>query len=243
MSNQINIKSAMVLAAGLGTRMRPLTLTTPKPLVEIAGRCLLDRALDSLKNAGVETVIVNVHHLADAVEDHLKSRLDLHIEISDERSQLLDSAGGVIKALPCLGNKPFYILNADTFWIDRGLSNLQAMANHFNPDTMDMLLLTVERQQAAAPERGDFLISQDGRLKRAPANMPEAVIYGGALIVHPNIFKDATIEPQSLNTYFDKAIAKGRLFGFPLHGNWYTVGTMDMIGRVEDLLRERGEKA
>lgn len=243
MSNQIHIKSAMVLAAGLGTRMRPLTLTTPKPLVEIAGRCLLDRALDSLKNAGVETVIVNVHHLADTVEDHLKSRLDLHIEISDERSQLLDSAGGVIKALPRLGDKPFYILNADTFWIDRGLSNLQAMADYFNPDTMDMLLLTVERQQAAAPERGDFLISQDGRLKRAAANMAEAVIYGGALIVHPNIFKDATIEPQSLNVYFDKAIAERRLFGFPLHGNWYTVGTMDMIGRVEDLLRERGEEA
>lgn len=243
MHEKAGVRTAIVLAAGLGTRMRPLTLTTPKPLVEIAGRCLLDRTLDALQESGVEHVVVNVHHLADKIENHLKSRKNPQITISDERSKLLDSAGGVVKALPYLGPKPFYILNADTFWIDHGRPNLKLMAAAFDPEKMDMLLLTVQRDQAAAPERGDFLIANDRRLIRAPNNTYEAVIYGGALIARPEIFECAAKTPHSLNLYFDKAIERRRLFGFPLTGNWYTVGTVEMIDKVEGLMRERGEIA
>ncbi|MHC5306258.1 nucleotidyltransferase family protein [Bartonella sp. LJL80] len=238
-----DIQKAMVLAAGLGTRMRPLTLKTPKPLVKIAGRTLLDRTLDQLQKAGIDEAVVNVHHLGSQIEDYLEARKSPHIIISNERAELLDSAGGVVKALPHLGSHPFFILNADTFWVDHGAATLAAMARHFDDDKMDMLLLTVRRDQAAGPERGDFLVGEDGKLSRAPENMQEAVIYGGAILVRPAIFAAAPVTPHSLNHYFDQSIEKGRLFGFPLEGNWYTVGTVDMIATVEELLEKRGEGA
>lgn len=239
----MKLTHAMVLAAGLGTRMRPLTFKTPKPLVKIAGRSLLNRALDALEKVGVEEAVVNVHYLADSIESHVESRKKPHVTISDERAELLDSAGGVVKALPLLGENPFFVLNADTFWVDHGKPTLQAMADVFDPEKMDMLLLTVKRQQAAGPERGDFLVGEGQKLIRAPLNSAEAVIYGGALITKPEIFSLAKIEPQSLNLYFDRAISQGRLYGFPLDGNWYTVGTIEMIGKVEELMRKRGEIA
>lgn len=237
----MKLARAMVLAAGLGTRMRPLTLKTPKPLVKIAGRSLLNRALDALEKVGVKEAVVNVHYLADSIESHVESRKKPHVTISDERDQLLDSAGGIIKALPLLGETPFFVLNADTFWVDHGRPTLQAMADAFDTDKMDMLLLTVKRAQASGAAHGDFLVDKTGRLARAPLNSAEAVIYGGALILRPEIFAAAEAKPQSLNLYFDRAISQGRLYGFPLDGNWYTVGTMEMIGKVEELMRERGE--
>lgn len=228
----------MVLAAGLGTRMRPLTLTTPKPLVKISGRTMLDRALDALEKTGVKTVVVNVHHLADQIVAHLEGETNRRFDIiiSDESEKLLDSAGGIIKALPHLGQKPFFVLNADTFWTEDQRSNLMKLAQNFNPETMDILMLTVARDQAAAPERGDFLMKSDGRLTRAAPDIPQAVIYGGALVIRPDVFKDAMATPQSLNLYFDRAIEKNRLYGLPLVGRWYTVGTVDMIGEVEKCL-------
>lgn len=241
MGKKMKVTRAMVLAAGFGTRMRPLTFKTPKPLVKIAGRSLLNRALDALEKNSIEEAVVNVHYLADSIESHVEGRKKPHVIISDERNELLDSAGGVIKALPLLGRNPFFVLNADTFWVDHGSPTLQAMADAFDPDKMDMLLLTVNRNQASGAEHGDFLIDETLRLCRAPLNSPQAVIYGGALILKPEIFRGAAAKPQSLNVYFDRAIAQGRLYGHRLDGNWYTVGTIEMIGKVEELMRERGE--
>jgi len=240
---------AMILAAGRGARMRPLTLTTPKPLVQVGGRVLLDRALDALETTEVKQVVINIHHLGEQIINHLASQQHrpFDIIISDEREALLDSAGGVIKALPHLGDAPFFILNADTFWHDVGVPTLQRLATAFDASSMDMLLLTVERDQAAFPERGDFLYDVQGqppsRLHRAAPNRSEAVIYGGALMVHPRVFHQAQPVPHSLNHYFDQAIAGGKLFGLPLVGHWYTLTTAHAIATVEKLLLRHENKS
>jgi len=257
--------SAMLLAAGLGTRMRPLTLNVPKPLVKVAGQALIDRVLDSLEKTHVKQVVVNIHHLGEQIKAHLtdqQASRPFHFIISDESAQLLDSGGGVVKALPFLGTEPFLILNTDTFWQENALeqfpknvkrfldkncgenkndqkeifSNLNQLAEIFDIDKMDMLLLTVRRQQAAFPERGDFLMNVDGRLSRASPHDPNAVIYAGAMIVNPAIFANQTAEPHSLNIYFDRAIAKQRLYGLALQGSWYTVGTMAAVAALESSL-------
>lgn len=233
---------AMLLAAGLGTRMQPLTFTTPKPLVCVDGRCLMNRALDSLEKAGVKTVVINVHHLAQQICDHVanqRRQRSLELIISDERKELLDSAGGVIKALPSLGEKPFFILNSDTFWQDAQESNLLRLAQHFDAQTMDMLLLTVSRQQAGGHQRGDFVADSKGGLKRAQADAADAVIYAGALMINPAVFAGASPGPVSLNAFFDRAIHRRRLFGLALEGQWYTVGTPDSLRAVEMRLQQQ----
>lgn len=228
-------RTAMVLAAGLGTRMRPITDTIPKPLVEVSGRTLLDRGLDTLERAGVRRAVVNVHHLADRIVAHVAARPSPAITISDETDRLLDSAGGIVKALPMLGTEPFLVLNADTFWIDAdGVHNLAEMAAAWDPAAMDMLLLTADRSDATGHTGGiDFTVDAQGRLARANG-VAEGVIYAGAIILHPRIFADATPEPHSLNLYFDRAIAAGRLFGHRMRGDWITVGTPDAIAAAED---------
>ncbi len=228
-------RTAMVLAAGLGTRMRPITDTIPKPLVEISGRTLLDRGLDTLERAGVRRAVVNVHHLADRIVAHVAARPSPAITISDETDHLLDSAGGIVKALPMLGTEPFLVLNADTFWIDAdGVHNLAEMAAAWDPAAMDMLLLTADRSDATGHTGGiDFTVDAQGRLARANG-VAEGVIYAGAIILQPRIFADATPEPHSLNLYFDRAIAAGRLFGHRMRGAWITVGTPDAIAAAED---------
>lgn len=225
--------TAMVLAAGLGKRMRPITLAIPKPLVPVAGRTLIDRGLDALVHAGVERAVVNAHHLADRLIDHLSGRKDIRILISDEREALLDSGGGVARALPMLGPEPFFVLNADTFWIDRGESNPLRLARAWNPHEMDILLMLADLDQATGHGGGtDFLIAPDGRLRRS-AGAPEGLIYAGALIVHPRVFADAPAGPHSLNVEFDRAMAKDRLFGLRMDGDWITVGTPDAIAPAE----------
>ncbi len=225
--------AAMVLAAGLGKRMRPITDTLPKPLVAIAGKTLLDWGLDSLAKAGVERAVVNVHYLPDQIIAHLARRTSPEISISDESALLLDSAGGIVKALAALGPKPFYILNADTFWIDRGPPNLSRLSLEWDASCMDILLMLSDLASATGHSGGtDFLLAQDGRLSRARGD-PSGLIYAGAAIIHPRIFEGATAEPHSLNSYFDAAIARGRLFGMPLSGSWITVGTPDAIPRAE----------
>jgi len=231
---------AMLLAAGLGTRMRPLTLDMPKPLVEVGGRTLMDRALDALEKTDVKRVVINLHHLGEQIQRHCQSQQasrPFQFVFSDEHAQLLDSGGGIVKALDFLGNKPFFILNADTFWQEGDISNLERLMLSFDTDKMDILLLTVRRNQAALPpERGDFLMDKDSRLCRARADDPNAVIYSGAMITHPALFKGQKATPHSLNFYFDRAIAAGRLYGLPLHGHWFTVGTMAAISLAETLI-------
>ena len=222
-------KTAMVLAAGLGKRMRPITDTIPKPLVKIAGKTLLDWGLDGLAAVGVETAIVNVHYLPDQIIAHVADREAPRIVISDERDGLLDSAGGIVKALGELGPAPFFVLNADTFWIDAGQSNLERLALEWDAGRMDILLMLASLDSATGHSGStDFLVAEDGRLSRADRD-PSGLIYAGAAIVHPRIFAGAAAGQQSLNRYFDDAIAAGRLYGMAMRGHWITVGTPDAI--------------
>jgi MurNAc alpha-1-phosphate uridylyltransferase len=223
----------MVLAAGLGKRMRPITDTLPKPLVTIAGKTLLDRGLDSLAAAGVEKAVVNVHYLPEQIVAHVAARTAPRIVISDESAELLDSAGGIVKALPELGAAPFYVVNADTFWMEHGQPNLERLALAWDGARMDILLMLAELDQATGHSGGtDFLVAPDGALSRAKGD-PAGLIYAGAAIVHPRIFAGAEAVPHSLNAYFDRAIAAGRLFGMRMHGHWITVGTPDAIREAE----------
>jgi MurNAc alpha-1-phosphate uridylyltransferase len=224
---------AMVLAAGLGKRLRPITDRIPKPLVPIAGRTLIDRGLDCLAAAGVEKAVVNVHHFPDQVIAHVAGRRAPEVVISDERGQLLDSAGAIVRALPELGSDPFYILNADTFWIDRGEHNLRRLARAWDASKMDMLLMLVDPAGATGHGGGtDFLIGPDGALTRSGGNSA-GLIYAGAAIVEPAIFIGAPPGPLSLNPFFDRAIADRRLFGQQMDGNWITVGTPEAIPLAE----------
>lgn len=226
-------RTAMVLAAGLGKRMRPLTETVPKPLIRVAGSTLLDWGLESLAAAGVEKAVVNAHYLPDQIIAHAARRRRPRIVISDERDRLLDSGGGIVKALPELGDEPFYILNSDTFWIDRTKPNLERLALAWDAGRMDILLMLSDFESATGHNGGsDFLIAPDGALRRA-AGAPEGLIYAGAAIVHPRIFAGAKAEPHSLNLYFDEAVAASRLFGMPIQGSWITVGTPDAIPLAE----------
>lgn len=231
-------ETAMVLAAGLGKRMRPITETIPKPLVEVAGKPLIDWGLDSAARAGIRKAVVNVHYLADQLERHLRHRNDLEIVISDERETLLDSAGGIVKALPALGVEPFFILNADTFWVgDEESPNLVGLAEDWDADRMDILVMTARLDQETGYEgTGDFVADGEGRLRRARDVSGEPVIYAGAGIIHPRIFGGAEPGVFSLNRYFDEAIAAGRLYGMPMTGYWLTVGTPDAIGKAEAAL-------
>lgn len=225
-------ETAMVLAAGLGKRMRPITDTIPKPLVEIAGKPLIDWGLDALDAAGVKRAVVNVHHLAPLLIAHLKSRTWPETLISDERDRLLDSAGGIVNALPLLGDAPIYVLNADTFWVG-GDNNLADLALAWDAEHMDILLMLTDIASATGHSGGtDFLMTDDSRLARA-AGAPEGYVYAGAAILHPRIFASARPEPHSLNAYFDRAIEGGRLFGHRMKGHWITVGTPGAIADAE----------
>lgn len=227
-------KTAMVLAAGLGKRLRPITSTVPKPLVEIRGKALIDYSLDALARNGVERAIVNVHYLPDLMRAHLRKRRDMEIVISDETTGLLDSGGGIVKALPELGPDPFYVLNSDTFWIDGYRDNLDLMAHLWDPAEMDVSLLIADMQQATGYEgRGDFVMDADGRLRRVKERDMSPYIYAGAAIMKPEAFEGWKAEPFSLNRIFDVAIEADRLQGVRLGGIWITVGTPAAIAEAE----------
>jgi N-acetyl-alpha-D-muramate 1-phosphate uridylyltransferase len=227
------ITHAMILAAGLGTRMRPLTDTRPKPLIEVGGRPMIDWMLGCCRSAGASEVVVNVHYLADLMEAHLKGVTDPNIRISDERAALLDSGGGVLKALPHLGGGDFFVLNADAVWIDGPRPSLLRLADHWNPDEMDVLLLLAHSSNATGwGNKGDFALDQDGRLRRPTAGEVTPYVYAGAGIWKTSLFKDRP-EKFSLNRIFDEAIAAGRLHGLPLDGLWMHVGTPDAIPEAE----------
>lgn len=228
---------AMVLAAGLGKRMLPITLTLPKPLVKVHGRTLLDHCLDALARVGVGTAVVNVHHHAEAMRAHLAGRSAPEIVVSDESAMLLDSGGGVARALPMLGAAPFYILNADTFWIEGYRPNLLRMAEQFDPQRMDFLLLLAAMPNAIGyAGAGDFTMDADGRLKRRAERQIAPFVYAGAAIARPDAFTDLPDGPFSLNLLFDRALESGRLFGIRLDGLWLHVGTPDAIAEAEEAI-------
>lgn len=231
-------QSAMVLAAGLGTRMRPLTDTMPKPLVKVAGKALLDHVLDRLADAGVARAVVNMHYLGEQIEAHLKGRIKPVITVSDERGVLLGTGGGVVKALPVLGNAPFFHINSDTIWIDGVRPNLVRLAEAFDPAAMDALLLLASTTGCIGyTGRGDFIMQGDGRLRRRGEREVAPFVYAGAAILSPGLFKDAPTGEFSLTTLFDRAAEQGRLSGLRLEGLWMHVGTPDAIAAAEDAIK------
>src|SRR5579863_6433075 len=206
-------KSAIVLAAGLGTRMRPYNGHIPKPLVAVGGKSLIDYGLDRLADAGVERAVVNVHHLADAVERHLSARQKPHIIISDERGELLGTGGGIAKALPQLGDAPFFLVNSDTLWLDGVKPNFVRLAENFDPRSMDALLLLAPTSGSLGYEgRGDYAMLPDGRLRRRAAEEVVPFIYAGAAILAPALFAAAPTGAFPLTRLFDRAGERGRLF-------------------------------
>jgi MurNAc alpha-1-phosphate uridylyltransferase len=221
----ISLDKAFVLAAGLGTRMQPLTLHLPKPLVPLAGRPLLDHVLDRIETAGIAEAIVNVHYLADQIEQHVSRRQRPRIVISDERCALLDTGGGVVKALPLLGTRPFLVHNSDSAWIEDGTSNLQALAGAFDAHCMDGLLLLADRATSLGYDgRGDFHLDPDGRLRRIGQDETARFVFAGVSIATPRLMRDAPAGAFSLNRVWDRALAEGRLYGLPLAGTWMHVG-------------------
>ncbi|CAH1659383.1 N-acetylmuramate alpha-1-phosphate uridylyltransferase [Hyphomicrobiales bacterium] len=228
------IRRAMVLAAGLGQRMRPITDTLPKPLVRIGGKAMLDHMLDRLADAGVADAVVNVHHLAGQVEAHLAGRNRPRIAISDERAELLETGGGVKKALPLLGAAPFFHVNSDALWRETGRPAMPAMAEAWDPERMDMLLLLADRETSLGFDgAGDFFLGEDGRLSRRGKAASAPWVYAGVAIMKPALFSDTPEGPFSLNLLFDRAIARGRLFGEVLEGRWLHVGTPEAIAPAE----------
>jgi N-acetyl-alpha-D-muramate 1-phosphate uridylyltransferase len=231
--------AAMVLAAGLGERMRPLTNGVPKPLVKVAGKALIDYVLDRLAEAGVDAAIVNVHYLADAVERHVRGRRHPHIIISDERSLLLGTGGGVVKALPELGAAPFYHVNSDSIWLDGAESNLRRLAAAFDPVRMDaLLMLAPSTGSIGYAGRGDFAIESDGRLRRRGDSEIVACVYAGAAILSPTLFSSPPQGAFSLNLMFDRAENAKRLYGLRLQGAWMHVGTPEAIAMAEAAILE-----
>ena len=227
-------RTAMVLAAGFGERMRPLTDRMPKPLVPVAGRPLIDHVLDRLAAAGIERAVVNVHYLADQIERHLKSRTAPAIVISDERDKLLDTGGGVVKALGAIGNEPFVHVNSDTIWIDGVKPNLEKLAEAFDPAQMDALLLLAPASTSIGyAGRGDFTMAADGRLTRRSERDVVPFVYAGAAILRPELFRDAPDGAFSLTMLFDRAAAAGRLHGLRMEGVWMHVGTPEAIKEAE----------
>jgi MurNAc alpha-1-phosphate uridylyltransferase len=228
---------AMLLAAGLGKRMRPITATIPKPLVKVAGRALIDHLLDPLALAGVDTVVVNVHYLADLLVAHLGRRKTPRVIVSDERSALLDSGGGVKKALPHLGERPFFVLNSDSFWIDGPRPNLVRLAESWDPARMDILMLVASTATATGYDGpGDFAMDATGRLRRREEREVAPFVYAGVFIVKPELFADTPEGAFSLNLLFDRAAEADRLFGVRLDGLWLHVGTPASITEAEACL-------
>ena len=230
-------KSAMVLAAGLGTRMRPYNGHIPKPLVAVGGKSLIDHGLDRLAEAGVECAIVNVHHLADSLEKHLAARQRPHIVISDERSELLGTGGGIAKALPQLGGAPFFLVNSDTLWLDGVRPNFTRLGEAFEPKIMDaLLLLSPTAGSIGYSGRGDFMMLPDGRLQRRAEREVAPFIYAGSAVLSPALFAGAPKGAFSLTALFDRAAEKGRLFGLRLEGVWMHVGTPEAVAAADAAL-------
>jgi N-acetyl-alpha-D-muramate 1-phosphate uridylyltransferase len=229
---------AMVLAAGRGERMAPITKTIPKPLVAVDGKALIDHVLDRLADVGVERAVVNVHYLADQLERHLASRKRPQILISDEREKLLDTGGGVVKALGKLGTEPFFHVNSDTIWIDGVKPNLERLAEAFDPARMDaLLLLAPVTTSIGYSGRGDFRMMPDGRLVRRAEREVAPFVYAGAAILAPALFANAPQGAYSLTRLFERAIEAGRLYGLRLEGLWMHVGTPDAIAIAESAIK------
>jgi MurNAc alpha-1-phosphate uridylyltransferase len=230
--------TAMVLAAGLGTRMRPLTRDLPKPLIEVRGRTLLDRALDRLAAAGVESVVVNTHHLADRIAAHLADRRSPRTIVSHEPA-LLETGGGVKQALPFLGDEPFYVVNADAVWTDGPVGALHRLAAAWDDQAMDALLLLHPRETARGYDgRGDYFVEADMATRRRRGDEVAPYVFAGVQILHPRLFDGAPHGRFSLTRVYDRAESGGRLATIVHDGGWFHVGTPEGLGQASAALAE-----
>jgi N-acetyl-alpha-D-muramate 1-phosphate uridylyltransferase len=233
----MTVKTAMVLAAGRGLRMRPLTLDRPKPLVTVAGKLLIDYSIDALKRAGVERIVVNTHHFPEQMAAWARERNDKGIVLSDESDLLLDTGGGVVKALPLLGSEPFFVINSDSFWRDGPEPALDRLSTAFDRESMDALLLLSSHNQAVGFDGpGDFHMDALGRLKRRGSDPTAPFIFAGCHILDPRLLENAPEGPFSMNFAWDKALANGRLYGLRHDGPWLHVGTPEAIPAAEEAL-------
>jgi N-acetyl-alpha-D-muramate 1-phosphate uridylyltransferase len=238
------IWTAMVLAAGLGTRMRPLTNGLPKPLIKLADRTLLDHALDRLGEAGIKRAVVNVHYCADAIEAHLRGRKSPQVLISDERGGVLETGGGVKKALPLLGPAPFIVHNADSVWSETRRSNLKMLIKVWRPERMEALLLLAPRDSSMGYEaKGDFHRDHLGRLTRRVLGEEAPFVFAGVSILQPKLFDGIVDNAFSLNVIFDRAFVKNALYGVVLEGTWMHVGTPQALSEAESYLNERRRRS
>ncbi len=229
--------TAMLLAAGLGTRMRPLTDIQPKPLVKVGGKSLIDWTLDQLAAARVNRAVVNVHHFAPLLVEHLKSRRAPEISISDETERLLDTGGGVVKALPLLGDAPIFVFNCDAIIRDGKTPMLNRLAAAWDPAALDVLMLVHPLASAHGFDgAGDFFVDADRNMKRRGSDPSAPYVYAGAYILHPRALAQEPSEPFSMNKIWDRAIAAGRMKAIVHDGAWYHVGTPQAVGETEALL-------
>ena len=234
-------ETAMVMAAGLGKRMRPLTATRPKPLIKVAGQPLLDHVFDRLRAAGVKRAVVNVHYLADAIEAHLRARIkDIEIVISDERGQLMETGGGLVQARELIGDKPFLVVNSDNLWLVGPTDTIRSLAAAWDDAAMDALLLLVPLARANCHAgQGDFHLDQQGRItgRRKPGRVAPFV-YTGLQILSPRVIADWPEGPFSTMLFWERAIAAGRAYGFVHEGLWFDVGTPQAVKQVEAMLAD-----
>ena len=227
-------RTAMVMAAGLGKRMRPLTATRPKPLVEVAGKALIDHVFDRLRAAGVAEVVVNVHYLADALEAHLARVDGLGIKVSDERKLLLETGGGLVQAAPMIAEDTFLVVNSDNYWIDGPADSLRLLASHWREEDMDALLLLIPHARASNNSGvGDFHMDAAGRLRRRGAGRVAPFVFTGIQIVSKRLLRDAPDGAFSTNIFWDRAIEEGRCFGAVHQGLWFDVGSPPAIAATE----------
>jgi MurNAc alpha-1-phosphate uridylyltransferase len=231
--------TAIVLSAGLGKRMRPITATTPKPLVEVGGRALLDYCLDRIADAGIARAVVNVHYLPDLIEAHVARRTRPEILISDERAELLETGGGLKKALPLIGSDPFVTFNSDTLWIEGPQPNLGRLLDAWDAVRMDVLMLVASTATSIGYEgRGDMVMDPTGLLRRRREREITPFVYAGVAVVKPELLADTPEGPFSANLLYDRAIKAGRLYGLRLDGQWLHVGTPESVKEAESCLAE-----
>jgi N-acetyl-alpha-D-muramate 1-phosphate uridylyltransferase len=226
-------KTAMVMAAGYGMRLRPLTDTVPKPMVKVLGRPMIDVVLDRLAAAGVARAVINLHHLGEVIRDHLKARKDIEVVYSEE-PEILETGGGTKKALPLLGSDPFFVVNAKIIWLNGREDALHRLAKAWDGERMDSLLLLQPTVTAIGYDgAGDFQMDQDGRLKRRKEWEVAPFLYSGVNITHPRLFDGAPDGAFSVNLLWDRAIEQGRLAGIRHDGEWYHVSTPQHLREVE----------
>lgn len=234
-------KTAMVMAAGLGKRMRPLTATRPKPLVEVAGKPLIDHVFDRLRASGVERAVVNVHYLADALEAHLNNRVaGIDLVVSDERKRLMETGGGIVQARDLIGDAPFLVVNSDNLWVDGPSDAIRMLSAQWDDARMDALLLMVPLARANHHSgQGDFRLAPDGRIlgRRQPGKLAPFV-YTGVQILSPRVIADWPEGPFSTMLFWERAIAAGRAYGLVHQGLWFDVGTPAAVGKTETMLAD-----